>query len=182
MEYLVAAALILPVVTAVILTRWVRRELNKREPDTGLIRREARLVDLYNNLEDLMDAFEGYLEEVRQELEEERAALTELSRQASALYVRAAEPPAPPRAAEPYSQADAPVPPADAPRVVRPAPEPDGGKDSRLSERDREALDRFVTKPQKVRFLMSRGLSIEEAARALDVGQGEVRLIASLEK
>ncbi|MCL2084351.1 MAG: hypothetical protein FWH06_03720, partial [Oscillospiraceae bacterium] len=55
-------------------------------------------------------------------------------------------------------------------------------KPSRLSDRDKEALGRLATKPQKVRFLMSRGLSVEEVARELDIGKGEILLIADLDK
>ncbi|GHV35539.1 hypothetical protein FACS18949_13720 [Clostridia bacterium] len=53
---------------------------------------------------------------------------------------------------------------------------------SRLSEKNKEALGRFATKPQKVRFLMGLGLPLEEVAKELDIGKGEVLLITDLDK
>ena len=78
---------------------------------------------------------------------------------------------APSQAAEPYASQYAP--PA---RKVQ--PEPPG----RLSSRDRHELAKLSGKNKKVRFLMGRGLSVEETARELGIGKGEVLLIVDLDK
>jgi hypothetical protein len=229
--------------------RYQRAEARRKPaPETRAEKREERLTELYEHIEELMDVFETYVEEVRQDFERERAALTELSRQAATLYMRgletaaptlssvalpmaavasgaAAAPgvaamPMPPRAPHiAYAQAaqavqavqTAPTAPTPIavfpPMVVAPSPGTGSGAPvirpaafpafdtptpptadktpeppSRLSSRDKEALGRFATKPQKVRFLMSRGLALDEVARELSIGRGEVRLIAELEK
>ncbi len=168
------------------LFQYVKKQLAARtETDTTVVQREARLVDLYNHVEELMDVFETYIEEVRQDIERERASLTEMSRQAATLYMRALESPVHPIAPAPIAPAPtAPPPPPPLPLTEQRAAEDlDAAPGSaRLSDRDREALGRFATKPQKVRFLMSRGLALEEVARALGIGKGEVRLIAELER
>jgi TolA-binding protein len=188
-----------------LLARRLRAETRRKPPaEARAEQREERLTELYGHIEELMDVFESYVEEVRQDFERERAALAELSRQAAALYARGPETAAAPvPTAEPVA-----VPPA-APGGAQPAPAPaaSGGVNapvirpaafpafdaeaekgrkteppSRLSGRDKAALGRFATKPQKVRFLMSRGLALDEVARELGIGWGEVRLIAELEK
>ena len=218
MERFVIAMTVIQVAALALLARYVLTALAKTKasalPPDAIAKREARLLELYNHVEELMDVFESYIDEVRQDIEKDRLSLLEMSRQASTLFMRALQAPpqapapgadgaidgaGPPPAAPPeLPSATTPVPPSDAPpeppRVVRPAASRSAyptaaGRDagapppnSRLSARDREALGRFATKPQQVRFLMGRGLPLEEVAREMGIGTGEVRLIAELEK
>ena len=150
--------------------------------------REARLLALYNHHEELMDVFETYIEEVRKYVEKERTALLEMSRQASILFTRAMAPPPAPRVAvhEPQPDPEPPVlrivhPTADpAQKPQKPPPQYTSG--SRINSRTRTALDRYPTKPQRVRYLMGQGFPLEDVARELGIGTGEVRLIAELER
>ena len=190
--FLIVMTILLAAAFAV-LARYVRTELARSKTGDGLAGREAHLVELYGHVEELMDVFEAYIDEVRQDIEKERAELTELSRQAAVLFTRvlaeqkpdgeAAGASAQIRLATPGVQ---PVERSESepPRIVRPvAPTTDRRAfGDNLSAGDREALGRFATKPQKVRFLMGRGLALEDVARALGIGTGEVRLIAELEK
>jgi hypothetical protein len=115
------------------------------------------------------------------QLDENREELLELSRQARAVYMqsldtaRAAEMPLPV-----FPTVQPPAPPPEPAQKSAPSKNPP--KNSRLSEKNREALLRFATKPQKVRFLMSQGLSVDEVARELEIGKVEVQLIADLDK
>jgi len=194
-ETFVIAMTILQVVSFIVLTRHVLSKLAKAKAKDGLAGREARLVELYGHVEELMDVFEAYIDEVRQDVEKDRAELTELSRQAAVIYTRIADTQRVESGELRVESADkTPAPQlltpskGGPPRIVRPAhpaPLPNSQLstlNSQLSPRDLEELGRFATKPQKVRFLMGRGLALEDVARALGVGTGEVRLIAELEK
>lgn len=120
--------------------------------------KQETIFTLYQHIEEMLDSFEEYVGEMHAGLDEKREELLELSRQARAVYLQAleAKPPVVPPEPEP-------VEPIPIPQFVKP-PKKEAGK-SRLSDKDKEALGRFVTKPQKVRFLMSRGLSLEEVAQ-----------------
>ena len=192
METFVIAMTAVQVIAFALLVRYVlsavARMNEAAKASQGSAEREARLLELYGHVEEVMDVFESYIEEVRRDVEKERAALTEMSRQAAALFSRASaiaaaaehQPAsvaavaaaAPPRYEQPPRHEPPPVP------KTTPAP----AVKSHLSSKDREALGRFATKPQRVRFLMGRGLPLEEVARELGIGTGEVRLIAELEK
>jgi hypothetical protein len=177
-EYVVWIALALQVGAFAVLARRLTRQARRRTAASGeaedwerargeaLSRREARLVELYDGVEELMDAFEGYLEEVRRELEAERVSPRVLP-----------QPEAAPQSAAP-AQPAAMLPPEAASQPTT-APQPPA---ARLSETDRAALARCEAKSQKVRFLLGRGLSVDEAARELGIGKGEARLIAALER
>ncbi len=185
MEIFVVVMTILQLAAFVIFVRVVQKQVKGRpDADARVQRRETRLVELYDHVEELMDVFEAYIEEVRQGIEKDRSALTDMSRQAAAVYTRALEaaaaPPVPVR--EERTAPQPPQAPPDVPTAPAHATAPDRPGRSRLSARDREAVGQFATKPQKVRFLMSRGLALEEVARELGIGKGEVRLIAELEK
>ena len=133
--------------------------------------REVKLFKLYQEVEDMMDSFEEYVNEVREELEKERADVMELSRKAAEVYLRTLDRPS--------------VPPVETPKIIRPAPPAQDAEkkpESRLTAKDRDALRRFATKAQKVRYLMSCGFALEEVAKELNIGKGEVKLIAGLQK
>ncbi|MCL2031215.1 MAG: hypothetical protein FWG93_06680, partial [Oscillospiraceae bacterium] len=169
--------------------RYMRKSGKDREPSPAA-EREARVFKLYQEIETMLDSFEQYVPEVHEELERERAALNETARQAQMLLMQAMEKaaaieklavPVPvPAEAEPPSR-----PPARGgrPKTARPedAPEPKPS-DSRLSERDRQTLAGLDTKARRVRFLMSRGFAVDEIARELNIGIGEIRLITDLDK
>ena len=154
MQAVVIVVVVLQLVFLALLTRRVRAVLAGEEG--GAQRREARLLELYGRVEELMDVFESYVGEARRDIEKQRAALSAVS----------ARLPARP----------------ESPRIVRPAAAPRTPHAAPLTPGDREALARLSAMPQKARFLLSRGLPPEEAARALGIGVGEVRLIAELEQ
>jgi hypothetical protein len=144
--------------------------------------RETRVFKLYQEIEGMLDSFDQYVAEVHEELETERAALNETSRQAQLVLLQAMEkaaaieklsvPPVTPESAENSAA-------RKEENVKAPETKP---VISRLSDRDRQTLGRMETKAKRVRFLMSRGLAVDEVARELDIGIGEVRLIADLDR
>ena len=87
MTYFVVGMAIFQVVAFVVLTRYVLAEIAQPKNDNGAAGREARLLKLYGHMEELMDVFETYIDEVRQDVEKERTSLTEMSRQAATLYM-----------------------------------------------------------------------------------------------
>jgi len=155
---------------------------------------EDKIFQLYSQIEEMLDSFEEYVREMHIGLEEKRQELIELNRQAQVVYMQIMStqshmmggtgglPPALPirspdqPAAEPLPTA--PIKPEKADINGKPPKE----APSRLTDKDKEALGRLATKPQKVRYLMSRGLSLDEVAKELDIGRGEVILIADLDK
>lgn len=188
----------IPIVMAVVnIVLWIVTLRYARKPakDKGqspVAEREARVFKLYQEIESMLDSFEQYIPEVHAELERERAALNETARQAQVLLMQAMEkaaaieklaatPPPPPEQKE--------KPPTEPRRAVRgakpkpPRPEEEPKpSDTRLSERDRQTLANLDSKARRVRFLMSRGFAVDEIARELNIGIGEVRLIADLDK
>jgi hypothetical protein len=155
---------------------------------------EDKVFQLYTKIEDMLDSFEEYVREMHVGLEEKRQELIELNRQAQVVYMQAmtaaqsqipvggmgGQPPAMPVGAPDHivPRATEPVAP-----TISPKPEKNGkSTPSRLTDKDKESLGRLATKPQKVRYLMSRGFSLDEVAKELDIGRGEVILIADLDK
>lgn len=173
---------VLMLVLAVIFARYVIRRLDSIESSPVSDRREEKIFKLYSEIESMLDSFEEYVGEVHEELEREREELGELSRRASSLYLQTADSFAQfsgyPQAQEHprHGEGQPQAPQSDAHEIS------ENKRGSRLSSRDRSALGGLKTKSQKVRFLMSRGLSLEEVARELGIGKGEVRLIADLDK
>ena len=142
--------------------------------------REARLNQLYGNLESLMDAFESYVGKVRRDLEKERASLEELSRQARAGIARTAAPP-PDIQTRPQPVSIRQNPPAGAIPIAARPPAPKPQKATPLPQRGIVELGPYSTKPQRARFLIDRGFSPQDVARELGIGTGEVKLITGLE-
>jgi hypothetical protein len=147
---------------------------------------EEKIFQLYTQIEDMLDSFEEYVREMHIGLEEKRQELIELNRQAQVVYMQvmsvqsqipvAVPQPVPQPIAEPDDVTPLKPEKAEMPaKMTKDIP-------SRLTDKDKEALGRFATKPQKVRYLMSRGLSLDEVAKELDIGKGEVILIADLDK
>lgn len=158
---------------------------------------EDKIFHLYTQIEEMLDSFETYVGEMHAGLEEKRQELIELNRQAQVVYMQtmataanssAAQANAKPEPVPAPAPAAAPEPPpsaaafTSAPTPKKKASKPPKEVPSRLTDMDKEALGRLATKPQKVRFLMSRGLSLDEVAKELDIGRGEVILIADLDK
>ncbi len=161
--------------------------LTRKKPDAKPQNSEERIFLLYQQIEEMLDSFEDFVSEMHASLDEKRSELLELNRQAQVMYRQTLEmsrpTPAPPPSVAPMPEpsdlmqaSDLPKPKAAARRE-----KPDA-KPSRLTDKDKEALGRLATKPQKVRYLMSRGMSLEEVAKELDIGKGEVILIAELDK
>ncbi len=69
---------------------------------------------------------------------------------------------------------------ASAPKEVSAPAEPETPEDSLLSQSRRRELSAFSTKTQRVRFLSGIGLTNEEIAKELKIGNGEVRLIMNI--
>lgn len=173
--------------------RYFRKPNKDKDPVTE---QEARVFKLYQEIEGMLDSFDQYIPEVHEELERERSALNETARQAQVLLMQAMEkaaaieklamtpPPAPTeeKSAVPEGNRQRPRSgkgkPASPPES-KPEPKP---SDTRLSDRDRQTLSGLETKAKRVRFLMSRGFAVDEIARELNIGVGEVRLITDLEK
>lgn len=176
------------VVLWLVTLRYVLRSAKDKDQDAAA-GREARVLKLYQEIETMLDSFDQYIPEVHGELERERAALNETARQAQVLLMQAME-----KAAAIEKLAAPPPPP---PEEQSPTASPSrarlrGGKikepsepkpsDTRLSERDRQTLSGLGSKAKRVRFLMSRGFAVDEIARELNIGIGEVRLIADLDR
>jgi membrane protein involved in colicin uptake len=177
---------------------WVRGAVKRLKSDQNQMEspdsRQEKLIRLYQQIEEMLDSFEEFVGEVHGQLDGKRAELIELNRQAQVIYLQVLE--ASSRQAEEAARVvyepeaalppEAPVRKAAAGRVIKQGEwgkKADGTqKQSRLSDRDKETLGSLSTKPQKVRFLMSRGMSLEEVARELDIGKGEVLLITDLNK
>ena len=153
----------------------LQRRIEAQDKGAKVDDKLKKLMVLYDNIEGMLDSFEMYVEELRQDMERERGHLTELSRQASAMYAQlqnTQQPYAPPVETPVGSQ----QPSATSVSAA------ETKKESKLTDRERQQLAGLATKPQKVRLLMSRGFSLEEVARELNIGKGEVRLIADLDK
>ena len=184
----------------VIFARILSKKVNARKKQTSVQVREAKLIEIYDRLEGLMDSFEDYLGEVRADIDDKRTEVNDLARQVGVLYSRMNETPRPRYPSEPVEVVRSMAVPlasntatvSTVSQTVHAMPSPESKTPaaaseepvfaSRLSKRDRASLDRFVSKPQKVRFLMSLGLPLEDVAREMEIGKGEVRLIADLEK
>jgi len=199
MEALLTATLIVLAVWCYVQIRSLRRELRKTREQLFQSGREQKLLSVYANIEDLFDSFEEFVRETRGELERDRREMVELSRQATAIYVRVIEqemvPIAPPPPEPLLPAADEPLlVPAPAAKVRTPSAKPRASAakpktavpaagtpitHTVLTVKDRESLQRFANKNQKIRFLLTLGLSQGDVARELDIGVGEVRLVAA---
>lgn len=181
----------------IVLTQVVWRKLKSKEEAVSQDAREEKLFKLYTEIESMLDSFEEYLQEVHEDAEKQREALTDMSRQATVMYQalensRIAEqtvaaqmavlqtvPAVVSQAAfTPQVQLAAVAPVEKSINIIRPQKE----TPSRLNQKERDELRRRTTKTQKVRFLMSRGFSLDEVAKELHIGKGEVRLITDLDK
>jgi hypothetical protein len=169
--------------------RSLRRELRNTREQLFQSGREQKLLSAYANIEDLFDSFEEFVRETRGELERDRRELMELSRQATAIYVRVIE-------QEPVVYTPPPPEPVPAPAAVEAKPKAAPAKQkapakpkasaalkgpghTALTIENRESLQRFATKNQKIRYLLTLGLPQGDVARELDIGVGEVKLVAA---
>jgi len=176
-------------------SRRTQKKLEEMQTESERIRNmDEKIFRLYQEIESMLDNFDAYVNEVHEEQEARRKELTEMSRQATTLYMQVMQPAAfgGLRGAE---RAETPPPPEleNLPPVyARPEPKAvsEGNsevlrekvKASKLVSRDRLELDRLTTKGQKVRYLMGRGFTIDEVARELGIGKGEIKLIVDLDK
>jgi hypothetical protein len=190
MEYVWLIISVVAFFTALILhERSVRRRFEEAQAEVRENRAlDDKIVRLYQEVEEMLDNFEAYIGEVHEELELRRGELLNMSRQATTLYMQVMQPGVfapkpqteePPRPEEEPERRDLPV------REAQPAPKAAGGdegKQSRLSPRERTELDRLPGKGQKIRFLTGKGYTLNEVARELGVGKGEILLILDLDK
>jgi Mg2+ and Co2+ transporter CorA len=197
MEILLTATVFILAIWSYVQIRSLRRELRRTREQLHQNGREQKLLSAYANIEDLFDSFEEFVRETRGELERDRRELMELSRQATAIYVRVIEqeplvytpppplpePPPPVMAEEPAKPKAAAKPKTSAakPKAAPPAQAMPGETAAHriLTAENRESLQRFANKNQKIRYLLTLGLSQGDVARELDIGVGEVRLVAA---
>lgn len=179
------------VITFAVIILLKPKKTEEKTPD----QHEDKIFQLYSQIEEMLDSFEAYVGEMHAGLEDKRQELIELNRQAQVVYMQvmatntvAALPQPQPQVNPEPEPATQEQPTVAAPSFTSAAPpkkkaaKPQKEAPSRLTDMDKEALGRLATKPQKVRFLMSRGLSLDEVAKELDIGRGEVILIADLDK
>jgi hypothetical protein len=128
--------------------------------------REERLFKLYQNMEDMMDGFEAYIEDTRDQMESVKRQMQQQSDGLGEMLKRVEAAEAGARAAlaamragdRPETKKEA------APAVeVKPAATPAGGK--RSSHHD------------AVKELLGRGMTVEQIAQKLELSINEVRLI-----
>ncbi|MDL2273054.1 hypothetical protein LJC34_00655 [Oscillospiraceae bacterium OttesenSCG-928-G22] len=65
--------------------------------------------------------------------------------------------------------------------VIRPFSPEDVRLPERIAEEDLQASKRFATKPQKIRFLASKGYHPDDIARELGIGKGEVTVVLRID-
>lgn len=112
--------------------------------------RQERLFKLYQNIEDMMDNFEGYLEQSREQMQTDRAQMDEQIAQVRALCERAQ---------------------AVGERLDR--------AELRETEQQvSAAVTEGQRRNEIVRTMLDQGMTTEEVARAMDVSINEVKLIA----
>jgi hypothetical protein len=188
MEYaLFAASIAVFVVVLVLHERSVKRRFEETVADMRENRAlDAKIVRLYQEIEEMLESFEDYVGEVHDELESRRNELLNMSRQATTLYLQVMQP----GVFAPKPVVEQPAPPEETAKREAAAAEPqpagkggeENGKASRLSPREKAALDRLAGKGQKIRYLTGKGFSLNEVARELDIGKGEILLILDLDK
>ncbi len=212
MEIVSAVFIVLQLVAWIVFIRLFVKQSRKKNTEDKNKGREEKLFRLYNSLEEMMDSFEEYVNTARQEIESQRRELSELSRQATVMFLQArdrvsvdltdaqqadnaADTPASGPASSKLSAVTAiaapgkpnkpdaiPVNNDSQPGSDKKSPPQNEKGDLKLSNKDREAVRKFSTKPQKVRYLISCGLSVDEVAKELDIGIGEVKLISDLDR
>ncbi|MCL2002667.1 MAG: hypothetical protein FWG72_01525 [Oscillospiraceae bacterium] len=179
------AASVLAFALALILhERSVRRRFGEAQAEVRENRAlDSKIVRLYQEIEEMLDSFEDYVSEVHDELESRRNELLNMSRQATTLYMQVMQPGV--FAPKPQPE-ESPPPEERAKTYTEPRPGRKGAEDeskpSRLSPRERADLDRLPGKGQKIRYLTGKGFTLNEVARELNIGKGEILLILDLDK
>ena len=186
-EIWLAASVTVLVIVVVLHERSIRRRFTQAQAETQENRAmDRKIVRLYKEIEEMLDSFEEYVGEVHEEMESRRSELLTMSRQATTLYMQVMQPGV--FASKPQAEEEPPPEPREKAGKKEPRPAKKGeppaeeGKTSRLSQRDRAELDRLTGKGQKIRYLTGKGLNMNEVARELDIGKGEIRLILDLDK
>lgn len=189
-EIWLAASVTVLIIVLILHERSIKRRFEETRAEARENREmDQKIVRVYKEIEEMLDSFEAYVGEVHEELELRRNELLAMSRQATTLYMQVMQPgvfapkpqteETPPEDPEPREKAVK-KPPAGKKGKEPPAEEE--GKPSRLSPRDRASLDKLPGKGQKIRFLTGKGFSLNDVARELNIGKGEIRLILDLEK
>jgi len=132
------------------------KHISRKYPDISEYKqREERLFKLYQNIEDLMDSFEEYVEEVRESLlkdiEEKRKEIKEELNNQKTLV--------------PFTE--------NLPAKV--------DKKAKENKPDNNNKPRSMTdKISMINQLLEEGLPVEDIAKKLDMGKGEIKLILQL--
>jgi len=144
--------------------KYYAKKIRPKEDKTESSQREQRLFMLYQNLEEMMDDMEVFMEKARTEMAEQKHETADMLEQMEQLYSKLMEhkqeiiPPAPPKKrGRPRKQQLTVVPVDGRPMLVK-------------------------SKHERVRELMAQGATEESIARQLGISKGEVSLIAGMKK
>lgn len=124
--------------------------------------KEERLFRLYQNIEEMMDNFEGYIEDTRAQMETMK---TEIQQQAASMNELLA------RVESTEASARTAVAAIKIPEKREP------GNESRKDAKPAEEPAKRGTHQEAVRELLSKGQTVEQIARKLELSINEVRLI-----
>jgi hypothetical protein len=151
-----------------------KREKNRNNPDVKLFKeREEKIFRLYQNIEDLMDGFEEYVEEMKLELFREiKEVRVELSQEKESVLAIAKES---------VSQSKLVVP-AKAPKNSKTSKSSKASKSDTMDSASLPQVDGKSGRIDKVNELIDKGLSVDDIARKLNMGKGEVKLIYQIHK
>jgi hypothetical protein len=132
----------------------------KQKGDTG-VEKEKRLFKLYQNLEDMMNGIEEYVEEARKEIAQDREKINGLLLEAVRIQKEALVQEQKPREEVPSKEAVPPV----------PVEEPPAAK-----------LPRGIRKNEMVLTMKKEGMDDDKIAKELGISRGEVALILGINK
>jgi hypothetical protein len=175
------------IIVLILHERSVKRRFDEAQAEARANRAlDEKIVRMYQEIEEMLDNFEEYIGEVHGELEIRRNELLNMSRQATTLYMQVMQPgvfaPRPQ-----FEESSAPEEPAqktppESQFIRKAAATEEDGRQSRLSPQERANLDRLPGKGQKIRFLTGKGYTLNDVARELGIGKGEIMLILDLDK
>ncbi len=152
------------------------RPVSPAQTQEKLFEREARLLRMYQNLEDLMDSFESYVEEEQGKIAAERKAVEEAGAQARVVWddVRKRALEQPTRVNPPRAASAAPAKPESA--------KPDPGEVIAAQDNaPRPPLRPRSQKRERVLSLHEQGMTPEDISREMGIAMAEVMLIIGLQ-
>jgi hypothetical protein len=168
-EYLFALYIfVLIVVLFFLYRRFVLQVKGKRpasiEDASDGLDKEQRLFNLYQNIEEMMDNFEAYIEDTRDQMESIKSQMTQQADYINGLLQRV-------EAAEAGART--------AVAVMRSPEKPEQEKDAQQKGDTKQTPEngKRATRAEAVRELLAKGLTVEQIAQKLELSINEVRLI-----